>query len=189
MKKYLLSFALVLSLSSFFALPASAANDNNTTNYQMKPADEQKKIADIFKIIMVIDDNERDAAAVALNKTTDSNVKQFAQMMNTDHTKNVEETKKLSEALKINPLTSNKSIALEMAGKKDLDKLNTLQGKAFDTAYIEAMVNGHQAVLQLIDTDLMPNTSNPQVLKLLKTTRAMVAHHLDMARKTQKTLS
>ena len=77
---------------------------------------------------------------------------------------------------------------LTAAGSQALLQLGALQGKQFDTAYVNAMVSGHQFALNLIDQKLMQTAQSPEMKKFMMETRATVAMHLACAQKLQKSM-
>ncbi len=82
---------------------------------------------------------EIQAGKLAAQKGNSEDVKQFGQMMVTDHTKlNEQMTPVLTEA-GVKPATS-----LPGKEKKELAKLQGLSGDAFDKEYITAMVKDHE---------------------------------------------
>jgi putative membrane protein len=159
-------------------------NMNNSMMKSTTTTNQQQQDGQIVQTLMVIDMNEINAAKEALKKSTNASVKKFAKDMESSHTRNLDQTKKLG----VTPVSSDKSMALQKKGQMDLTQLMGATGKNFDVAYITAMVNGHQEVLAMIDSDLMRNTTNPKLLNQLKATRAVVAHHLEMAKDIQKNL-
>lgn len=194
--KIIVSIFLFLGLSLLsavsFADPASGSTQSDSgaaANSKTNSADTQKTDGQILKTIMVIDDNELDVAHLALKKSTNAEVKKFAQVMITQHSQNLKQAKKILNENKIYPQTSDKSLALETEGKNVLDKLTGLQGNDFDIEYIHAMVDGHKKALSLITDELIPKASNPKLLNFVKSTSVTVSNHLKMAEQTQKQLS
>ncbi len=172
----------VLFSASAFALPGD--NNNNTTVTVSVPADNavKQKIGEAFEILMTANKNEISAARIALNRASRFKVKEFAKLMIQDHVQNLEDTRKISDAINISPMTSAKSAILKKKGENLLDQLNTAPTRRFDKIYMEAMVKDHQEVLNLIDNELLPNVSNPRLTAHLKATREKVADHLRMAK-------
>ena len=78
---------------------------------------------------------------MASERGSDAGVKAFGQMMVTDHTRAGDELKQVASQL-------NVTLPAQLDQKhRDLaDRLSKLQGAAFDRAYIDAMVQGHQEV-------------------------------------------
>ncbi len=181
--KFLVS--ILFLMFSCLSLTAMA----NEPGMNMPKAEQMNlKEGDVLEIVMTVNKNEINAAKLALEKTSNLKVKQFAQLMQTDHSKNLRQTKVIAEVLKIEPVPSPISNALRDNGKKELAKLNDLKGKAFDLAYMNAMVKGHQAVLDIVTNKLIPNTKNPKLESHLQTTKMSVEHHLEMAKSTLDSL-
>lgn len=157
-----------------------------------KPAVTNKKPASataetgILATVAAIDKNEILVSAVALHKESDSDVKDFAKMMVDMHSDNLAQILEMANQLHATSLTSTTASALLAQNAKDLLKLGGLKEKEFAKAYIDAMVTGHQAALNLIDQHLMKEAKAEEIKKFLTDTRAAVAQHLDAAKKIQK---
>lgn len=175
--KSLLAFSLL-----FFSLISLAA----TTPATLSPT--QQTDAQILKAIIQINTNEIKVSKLAEKRTNNTAVKQFAQMMVTDHSKNRQDAKALATKITITPMTSAKSDTLKQNGVAELKTLKSTKQSDFDKTYMDAMVKGHQAVLAAIDNDLLPKANNADLKNFLTATRAAVAHHLEEAQKVQKTL-
>lgn len=174
------SFLLfVVSFFSIFSL-AAASQDNLS--------EAQKKDAQILGVIMVVDTSEIKASEVAVTRTSNDHIKKFAKDMIKGHGKNLEEAGKLSEKINIMPLASPLANEIMEKAKEGIVKLESADSSSFNKIYMDAMVKDHEAALKVIDTQLLPHTSNPELVKFLKKTRAAVAHHLQMAIDTQNKL-
>ncbi len=185
--KIIISIFLFLGLSLLTAVSFAGPATGDTPSASNSAA--QKSDGQIIKTIMVIDDNELDAAHLALKKSTNAEVKKFAQVMVDQHSQNIKQVKKIMNETKIYPLTSDKSLALETDGKNLMDKLTGLQGNDFDVEYIKAMVDGHKKASSLLLDELIPKVSNPKLMNFVKSTSTMVSNHLKMAEQTQKQMS
>lgn len=172
MKKLLTSSLFVLL--SIFSI-AAVAEDMSA-----------KKDGVVLETIMTIDNNEIAAAQLAEKKTSNADVKGFAQSMITDHSKNLQDAKDLGDKIKVSPTSNEKTDRLKKMGQDELKKLDATDSKNFDAVYIDAMVKGHQQALKIIDDKLMPKASNQDLIAFLKSTREVVAHHLQMAQDVQK---
>lgn len=150
-----------------------------------KPAMEGMTSAEIGSLATVatIDKNEILIAVVALNKQLNSDVTDFAKMMIDQHGGNL--TQILAMINDAQPLTGGEADKLAADGKQGLMKLGAMKGDVFATAYVNAMVKGHEAALNLIDTRLMKTATSDNVKKFLTDTRAAVATHLEHAKKLQ----
>lgn len=184
-----LTCLLALSIVSFSAIAASSTSPSNTSSSTATVAATQQQNGQILEIISVIDNNEINAANAVLAKTTNPDVKAFAQTMVADHSENLKAIQTLSQQVSIQPVSCNVSTKLQNAGQAELKKLSSLSNNQLNVDYINAMVKGHTAALALIDDKLLPQASNPAVKAFLTDTRVVVAHHLQLAQAVQKQLA
>jgi putative membrane protein len=82
---------------------------------------------------------EVEMGQVAVQKATSAHVKQFAQRMVTDHTQANQELMQLATSQKLKLPTQ-----VDAKHKSAMDKLRGLNGAAFDTAYMQDMVQDHE---------------------------------------------
>lgn len=102
-----------------------------------------------------------------------------------EHKQNKKETKTVADKNKLDTKDSDLFKSLKddhKAGKKDLKKNDK---SAFDKAYVDMMVTGHEKVLATLDNSLIPNAQNTDLRNHLMKTRGAVAAHLDHAKKLQ----
>ncbi len=174
------SLSTVLGLIIMVATPAlSAPAANSTTG----PTDRQ-----IAAIVVAANTAEIAAGQCAENTSEDKNVKRFAHQMIKEHKSVNKATLDLISKLKMKAEKNDTSRALDKDGKANLAALKKLTGHAFDKAYVEQEVTGHQAVLDEIDKSLLPNVSNGELRTLLQQTRPAVAAHLEHAQKLAATM-
>ena len=135
---------------------------------------------DTNRLVAIAQANLAEVAAgkMASEKSTNPAVKTFAQMMIEDHSKGLDETKKVAEAknvtLPTEPDSEHKKIATE---------LSKLSGSVFDKEYVsKAGVADHTKVLAALKEDIA-NAQDPDVKALASKLEPTVAHHEDMAKK------
>lgn len=150
-----------------------------------------KKEVSTLATIATIDKNEIVISTVASNKTKNNDILDFTKMMVSQHGSNLNQILTFSNqshelALALAQGTAEK---LLIAGNMDLTKLGVLQGIQFDQAYINAMVTGHEAALQLINTKLMQTASSEAMKQFLISTKDVVIQHLEHAKTLQKKMS
>lgn len=138
--------------------------------------------------IAAIDKNEILVSVVAVNKKTDAGVTDFAKMMIDQHGSNLTQILEMANKMHAIPLMGGEAKTLTLDGKKAMVKLGGLEGNQFDKAYVNAMVKGHQAALNLIDHQLMKTAKSQKIKQFLTDTRAVVAEHLEHAKKLQETM-
>lgn len=178
-----LLFTLLACLITFS--PAYADDTSKT------PVENQKamtKDADAMAIVIALDNNEVTLAKAVKDKLTTQPLKDFAEMMITDHGKNAEETMKLSEEINIKPNdTDRKAMMIKKDGEKALKKLTAMSGEKLDKAYVHDMVVGHKKALKEVEA-LEKSASNPSLVKHLNDTEASIKHHLEAAEALNKTM-
>jgi putative membrane protein len=175
------AFALILTSVVIAALSttANAADESSTS----APTDAQ-----IAMIVVVADTVDVDYGKLAVEKTSNQAVKEFAETMVRDHTAVNDKAIALAKKLGVTPEASNTSKSLKANGKKELAKLKALKGAEFDKAYVDNEVSYHEAVIGLLDKTLIPDTKNAELKSLLESGRPIFAAHLEHAKKLQASL-
>ena len=123
------------------------------------------------------------AGNLAKTKAANSGVRQFGEMMVTDHTK---AGKELETAAKAAGLTYPADT--DAKHKAMLDKLMKLAGAEFDKAYIDDMVAGHREMEDLLEK-MSKDAKNAQVRDWAKRTLPSVQAHLKKAEELKAALS
>lgn len=75
--------------------------------------------------------------------------------------------------------------AMRQKHETERQRLSALEGEAFATAWIDAMVKGHEEALNRLDTQLIPDAGDAGVSDHLRQTRTAIAKHLETARGLQ----
>jgi predicted outer membrane protein len=70
-----------------------------------------------------------------------------------------------------------------------LRTLHEANAEDFDKKYLKTQIHLHEDTLKLLDDELIPEASTPQVKSLLNDMRAHVQHHLAVAHSDLDTLS
>jgi putative membrane protein len=130
------AFAAALGLAS--AVPASAA----------KPTDPQ-----IAHIAYTAGQLDIAAGKQALDKSKNEEVRAFAQRMISDHTSVNDQALALVKKLNVTPEDNPTSKSLTEAADAERNKLASLDGAAFDRAYIDNEVAYHKTVNDALQED------------------------------------
>ena len=128
-----------------------------------KPTDSQ-----IAHIAYTAGQLDIDAAKQAISKSTNEDVRAFAEDMVGDHTAVNKQALDLVKKLKVTPKDNDTGHALTKAADKRAE-LSKLDGAEFDKAYIANEVAYHQTVNGALETTLIPSASNPELRSLLQT--------------------
>lgn len=118
--------------------------------------------------------NEIALAQIALKKSTDDDVKTFAQKMIDDHTKLGESMKPFAEEAGLDTPTHADATTLAAEAKLEL-----LSGKAFDKAYIRNMVQDHHEDLQEFMQEVK-TTGYPAFKAAVEKGENVIHGHLEM---------
>jgi putative membrane protein len=129
-----------------------------------KPTDPQ--IAHIAYTAGVIDIA---AAKQALAKTSNKDVKAFAEDMVRDHEAVNKQALDLVKKLNVTPEDNDTSKTLSRNAADKLAELGKLKGADFDKAYVVNEVAYHKAVDSALETTLIPSANNAELKSLLQT--------------------
>jgi len=144
--------------------------------------------ANILAIATASHQAEIDAAKLALEKSSNPDVKKFAEQMVTDHSAALAKATALAAKLAVAPEENDDVTALKKDAAATADRLKALSGAEFDKAYISAQVKDHQGVLDALDKKLIPGAKNADLKKYLQELRPAVSTHLQHAKTLQKKL-
>lgn len=114
---------------------------------------------------------------LAVEKTSNAKIKDFANMMITDHGKANDELKAIAKAKNITLPDS-----VDADHQKKIADLRQKSGKDFDKAYVDAMVDGHKKTLDLMK-DGAKNLKDPDLKAFAAKTASTVQMHLDAINK------
>jgi putative membrane protein len=146
------------------------------------PAPEGLTDANIAAIVVTANTIDIQYADLALAKSQDAAVREFATMVKKDHESVNEAAGALVARLGVTPQMNE--IAFDLRDDADTKRLTLrdLEGFAFDSAYAANEVTYHTTVLGAIDDALIPSAQNEELKALLIAVRPAVAAHLEHAR-------
>lgn len=125
---------------------------------------------------------EVELGKLALQKSANAQVKEFANMMVNDHGKANEE---------LMTIAKNKNITLPTALDEDhqkmWDELNAKSGKDFDKQYVDDMVDGHKKVLDMMEKQAKDGM-DADLKAFAGKTAPVVKAHLDMIKKIKDSM-
>lgn len=106
-------------------------------------------------------------AKIALAKTSNPEVKTFAELMIRDHTAVNEGAGALLKKLGVQPQDNAFSQALVKGATEKKAELNALSGAAFDKAYAANELAYHQTVNKIVGDVWIPTVANPELKAFL----------------------
>ena len=140
-----------------FATAAGAADQ------AAKPTDAQ-----IAHIAYTAGQIDIEAAKQALDKSTNKDVRAFAQQMVNDHTTVNNQALALVKKLDVKPEDNSTSQSLTKQAEATRNKLASLDGAAFDKAYMDNEVAYDKTVNTALSDTLIPDAQNAELKALLQ---------------------
>lgn len=122
--------------------------------------------------------NEVESAKLALEKSTATDVKAFAQQMVDDHTKVNQELMSLAHKLDIK--VPDEASLTARAKKMILE----MRDESFDQAYIDSQVEAHEKTVALFEKESQ-SKDDAQLKAFAQSTLPQLRMHLDMAKRLQ----
>jgi len=129
-----------------------------------KPTDPQ-----IAHIAYTADQIDIQAAELALKKSKNKDVRDFATNMESDHKAVNDKALALVKKLNVTPQDNDTSKALSKQAADKRAQLAKLNGAAFDKAYIDNELAYHKTVNDALQNTLIPSATNPELKDLLTT--------------------
>jgi putative membrane protein len=184
--KKVIYLSAVLALAAFGASNAAAQlQDGSTMNSSDKMQMSGKKNPDAKFMMMAAMGgmNEIGLSQTALSKSSNDEVKRFAQMMIDDHSKAGDELKTVAQS-------KNVMLTMEMDEKHKAmnQKMMTLTGSKFDMEYVKAMVKDHEKTVAMFQKEASGGKDADAKAFAAKNLPVIQAH-LDMARKMMTSMS
>jgi len=189
MKKLSYLGMIVIAAFAFQSCSSDTKDSKETADSLNETKDTTTNAAQTGGIAVAEDDAEfaTEAAAggmaevefgkLAVAKSTNAQVKAFADMMVSDHTKANEDLKAIAAAKNI----SLPSVLDEMHQKKFND-LSKMTGRDFDKEYVNIMVDGHQKTHDLMEKEAKDG-KDAELKAFAGKTAPVVKGHLDMIKK------
>ncbi|UPT74718.1 MAG: DUF4142 domain-containing protein [Elusimicrobiota bacterium] len=182
---FLAAFCAALTVPSFAQHPtAEAPGDKHRTTHLANPPVAGISEAEAVAVLDLVNQDEIAFAQKAVEKSKNEEVLAFARQMIVDHGEN---RRKLGE-IGIQPANGELSNKLRDKHLGISRKLDRAEGSDFDRAYIGAMVDGHNGLLEKIDKKLAPAAKTAALATHVQDTRPVVEAHLEHARRIKRGL-
>lgn len=151
------------------------------------PGDDDAARGAALGFLVVLNEHEIAAAEQAREKEVGDDVRAYADMLHEEHSANLAATRELAEANEVQIDETDADLEAQRAkGESELERLGELEGEAYETGFVEAMVKGHRDALATIDDRLMAAAAGGPAEQHLTTTRATIAKHLEDAEALQE---
>ena len=173
---------LMFALLTMLAIGAGSAHAQTED-----PGDYEQQVTDerLVAIVMALNHLEVQSSNPALTRSTNEDVKQYAQKMTAAHNRKLETLQQLG----VEPEPNEVSQTLRDTAKGVREKLGEATGTEFDTKYMQLQISLHQNALNLLDYTLIPQTQDNNLRQQLIEMRAEVDNHLQEAWKIYQSVS
>ena len=141
--------------------------------------------AEIASVAVVANQNDIDFAHIAIKKSKDAKVIEFAKTMIADHQAVIDMAVALVTKLKVTPKDNAVSKLYVTNAKATIKMLNAKSAKTFDKAYVDNEVAYHKAVIAAVKTVLIPQSDNGELKALLLKAVPILETHLHHAEMVQ----
>ena len=195
MKKQLAALTIALGLfATGTKLQAQdKMQDNKTSQDKMsddkmshdKMSSDKIDDAQIVGIVLAADQIDIDYGKIALQKSKDAKVREFAQRMVTDHSAVQKSVIELAGKLDVKAEDSQTSTGLKSGAADITKKLKALKSEEFDKFYIDNEVSYHKTVTDAVDSVLIPSAQNSELKSALQGAQPLFLKHLEHARSVQ----
>lgn len=169
----------LVAISTFAALLVVG----NLSAYAQAPSDPQ-----IVGIVQAANRIDINLAKLALTKTKNPQVKEFANQMISDHTNLEKSVADLAKKLGVTAEPSDTSKELKQQAADEMKKLRSLRGNAFDKEYAAHEIAFHQAVIDAATKTLIPDAKNAELKSALQEAAPLLQGHLQHAHQLQQSL-
>ncbi|HEX7091591.1 MAG TPA: DUF4142 domain-containing protein [Longimicrobiales bacterium] len=142
--------------------------------------------ANVTSIFTTANNAEIGEAQLALTRSTNPAVRQFAQRMINDHSDANQRLMQVAARTGMQPDETTNQI--QTSAQRARQSLQVRTGADFDRAYITNQVNMHRWLLETIDEALLPAARDRRLENLIASLRPTIVDHLQHAERIQQAL-
>lgn len=160
-----------------------------TSGLMMAQDTPQLSDPEIASVAVVANQIDIDYGKVALERSKNKEVIDFANRMIEDHKAVINQAVALVTKLGVTPMDNAVSQSLLTQSKETLKKLNSVSKKDFDKTYIDNEVAYHEAVISAVKDVLIVQAKNAELKDLLEAVLPALEAHLGHAKMAQSKIS
>ncbi len=135
------SAAVVATMLAFSAAEAQTPRDQTSAPGNPSTQADQSDASTFINQMSIAGTAEVQLGNIAVERASSGDVKNFGQMMAKDHTQANQDLAQVAARLNVKPTSQLDQKHLDL-----IDRISRLRGAEFDREYINAMVQGHEAV-------------------------------------------
>jgi putative membrane protein len=141
----------------------------------VRPSDGALSDAEIAAVIHAANLGEVRLSELGLERARSETARQFAGAMLAKHTAAMQRDLALLNRLGIQPVENPLSRQLAEESARMLSELQSVTGPDSDSAFLIVQSRLHRRVLEVVETQLLPQAQHPSLKTQLKTMRATIA--------------
>jgi len=158
--------------------PASEPATSTGSAVPSSTSQQSLRDAQIVRIADELDAREIAQGKLALSRARDPRVLAFAQRVVLHHTDNRQHSELWQRRAGVTAEASAAVAQLQSDATRALHALEDLEVSIFDATYLQSQLQQHQRALDLLDRQLLPNTTNPELKTRLESMRNLVENHI-----------
>lgn len=145
--------------------------------------------ANIAAVVVAANQADIENGKLAARKGTHERVRAFGKQMIEAHTSVNQAAGELLTELGVTPEPNAVSRSIAEGQAAERDRLEDLEGEAFDRAYIENEIAYHEAVIDAVKNVLIPSAQNERLEQTLIDASPAFVSHLEQARSIHEELT
>lgn len=146
-------------------------------------------IAEVASAAVTANQIDINHAIIALKRSNNPVVRNFAMHMVRDHTSVIHQAITLAMKLGVTPKDNAVTESLLKRANMKSKMLKSKWGMDFNKAYLSNEIAYHKAVISAVKNMLIPQTKNDQLKNLLMKAAPVFVQHMEMAKKDLKKLN
>lgn len=170
---------IVFALSTVLAVTCVACSEDGTRQRQSGSGVLQD--GQILQVLTTANRGEVEQAQVALTTSASGSVRDFAQMMITEHGDALARGAELERTTGLIPSDSVDNATFAQRSAETAGRLRGTGNPSFDVAYACSQTATHQDLIDEIDGTLLPSAVTPDLRTAVQNTRAVAVAHLAVA--------
>jgi putative membrane protein len=169
------------STTAFFAALALASISAVRVNAQAPGAGPKLDDPHVVAIFDNANTWDIETGGLGAKKGTTKEIRDFGAQLERDHTNVRQQGRDLAKKLGVKVPALPKDFQMKKDHDAAMKNLEGLSGKAFDRAFLQHEVDYHKAVIEAVNTTLMPALQNQEVKDLVTKVAPAFKAHQDMA--------
>ncbi len=146
------------------------------------------KDSQILNIMVNLNNSEILEGRLAKQKTSNQEVRAFAEEMVDEHSQDNKALQKLKKDLKLRPESTDFSDHFKKIAAENIKSLKKVKARIFDLDYMTSQVSELQEDLKILNEKLIPKAKSPKLMQMLNQVKESLQHRFKEAVKLKDSL-